>query len=97
MRTVVNVNWFKNNTGVTETVSCVSTDSPLPDEINPDVHSITDKLSSVSLASEAHTDAIQTVLEQMATPVTNTSRTAAPIDESCVWIFSISVKTRRSN
>ena len=86
------MNWFKNNTGVTETVSCVSTDSPLPD-----VHSITDKLSSVSLASEAHTDAIQTVLEQMATPVTNTSRTAAPIDESCVWIFSISVKTRRSN
>ena len=75
LRTVVNVSWFKNSTGVTETVFCVSTDSPLPDEINLDVHSITNKLSSVflaseSLASEAHTDAIQAVLEQMATPVT---------------------------
>ena len=70
LRIVVNASWFKNNTGVTETDSCVSTDSSLPDEINLNVHSITDKLSSVSLASEARTDAIQTVLNKMATPVT---------------------------
>ena len=42
----------------------------MPDEINLDVHSIADKLSSVFLACEACIDAIQTILNQMSTPVT---------------------------
>lgn len=69
-RTTVNMSWFDNNTGFTDTATCTSMDVPLPDEIDPDVDSVIDQFSSVSLTSESQIVATEIALKQLPTPVT---------------------------